>query len=279
MPRWAHPRGCGADSSPSSTNSSSRGSSPRVRGRQAGGAGCGGSHGLIPAGAGQTWLPRRHPALWRAHPRGCGADGFDSVTTRCVMGSSPRVRGRLEYPNGIGDKHGLIPAGAGQTSVSRATSPARRAHPRGCGADGHVVLGEHALDGLIPAGAGQTPTQTAFLSKRWAHPRGCGADLLPHLYAGRAGGLIPAGAGQTCSVHSPATQTRAHPRGCGADPSTSYIRPTSPGSSPRVRGRRRRVFLNGGVMGLIPAGAGQTGHVIEQRGKLRAHPRGCGADL
>ena len=152
-------------------------------------------------------------------------------------GSSPRVRGR----RGPRPLHGagarLIPAGAGQTC--RVLPPRRpgRAHPRGCGAD--------VLARVAPAGElGSSPRVRGRL----------GRDLEDDELAG----LIPAGAGQTSSVRRSASPATAHPRGCGADlPGGNRARGCG-GSSPRVRGRRRRTSHGDKLRRLIPAGAGQT---------------------
>ena len=98
MRRWAHPRGCGADSSNSSPVSIVPGSSPRVRGRLAPRAPSVRGERLIPAGAGQTRPPPAPSCPNWAHPRGCGADRHSG--------------------DGVGGHGGLIPAGAGQTSRS-----------------------------------------------------------------------------------------------------------------------------------------------------------------
>ena len=71
---------------------------------------------------------------------------------------------------------------------------------------------------------------------------------------------------------------RAHPRGCGADPSSVHGLKLMPGSSPRVRGRRRTSPCEYRAGGLIPAGAGQTLVAHSRARRSRAHPRGCGAD-
>ena len=74
---------------------STKGSSPRVRGRLM----------LAP--------PSRRAG--RAHPRGCGADIIGTWLEMKKQGSSPRVRGRPSAaPSGVAVT-GLIPAGAGQT--------------------------------------------------------------------------------------------------------------------------------------------------------------------
>ena len=90
----AHPRECGADHTRVHEAVNRRGSSPRVRGRRAGGErGCV-DVGLIPASAGQTPLSRSCPRSARAHPRECGADNRETSAPRLTLGSSPRVRGR-----------------------------------------------------------------------------------------------------------------------------------------------------------------------------------------
>ena len=208
------------------------------------------------------------------------------------------MRGRRLRLRHLQRFRGLIPAGAGQTSVSRPSSSASRAHPRGCGADnggGSGSLWRHgssprvrgrprhcaaasARVGLIPAGAGQTARIPRPSASPWAHPRGCGADdfvkkLIKYFFGssprvrGRlhppsrrtaCPGLIPAGAGQTTSAGLLVTSERAHPRGCGAD-----VWPCS--AFPLLQG-------------LIPAGAGQTSTRRRLIPPVRAHPRGCGAD-
>ena len=152
--------------------------------------------------------------------------------------------------------------------------------------------------GLIPAGAGQTTFHWAAFHCPWAHPRGCGADVICQRMMWPCPGssprvrgrplrsvghecrvrLIPAGARQTAVWYFSSAAARAHPRGCGADgrPFSSCARHW--GSSPRVRGRHSARHADSGVIGLIPAGAGQTWTMFATVAVTRAHPRGCGAD-
>ena len=111
----AHPRVCGADLAVRASRFRHLGSSPRVRGRPAGGALGDGGERLIPACAGQTAGPSG-----RSAPR---------------VGSSPRVRGRLSGARAIRWPSGLIPACAGQTRHRGGEAARARAHPRVCGAD------------------------------------------------------------------------------------------------------------------------------------------------
>ena len=111
----AHPRGCGADPIAGPIITSGAGSSPRVRGRQEFVLAAARAAGLIPAGAGQTAVPRHHHGSDGAHPRGCGADRRLTASWTRGLGSSPRVRGRRGSGGGHRRRPGLIPAGAGQT--------------------------------------------------------------------------------------------------------------------------------------------------------------------
>ena len=256
--------------------------------------------------------------MWWAHPRGCGADGSSGGCGHYPQGSSPRVRGRRNVARQRNHATGLIPAGAGQTSESVQTGRGRRAHPRGCGADGirkawnlvskgssprvrgrPEVRSRHAAGmGLIPAGAGQTSGCGTRCSCRRAHPRGCGADNADELehrsiagssprvrgrraisiLKGGEGGLIPAGAGQTSSKTPARSTAPAHPRGCGADLPAGHGAGGRRGSSPRVRGRLNYLVVTCVGDGLIPAGAGQTRSLRSRFWRSGAHPRGCGAD-
>jgi len=92
-------------------------------------------------------------------------------------------------------------------------------------------------------------------------------------------GLIPAGAGQTVGLFRVVLAYRAHPRGCGADCVGAADAVASLGSSPRVRGRQLVHLLGGELLGLIPAGAGQTCSAEVEASACGAHPRGCGADV
>ena len=111
------------------------GSSPRVRGRPQVREGIRERPGLIPAGAGQTFLRYSAVKASKAHPRGCGADALSKAVRDGIEGSSPRVRGRHLRVGGTEWEKGLIPAGAGQTTGSGSGDTGTGAHPRGCGAD------------------------------------------------------------------------------------------------------------------------------------------------
>ena len=195
--------------------------------------------------------------MWWAHPRGCGADGSSGGCGHYPQGSSPRVRGRRNVARQRNHATGLIPAGAGQTSESVQTGRGRRAHPRGCGADGIRKAWNLVSKGSSPRVRGRPEVRSR-------HAAGMG--------------LIPAGAGQTSGCGTRCSCRRAHPRGCGADNMIYSGLTREPGSSPRVRGRHEAGVYGCSPVGLIPAGAGQTCNRLRVCRWRGAHPRGCGAD-
>ena len=216
------------------------------------------SGGLIPACAGQTTgacSPGRR--AW-AHPRVCGADAMLQMARQTPQGSSPRVRGRQGAPPGRDGRAGLIPACAGQTTLSTRTGSPCRAHPRVCGADA-TVRGWKALRwGSSPRVRGRQDEN--------------GDDFC-------AAGLIPACAGQTPPAGGVLPMITAHPRVCGADELGEVGGGWEVGSSPRVRGRPEKGLPPSLRSGLIPACAGQTATSGAQSRTTWAHPRVCGADL
>ena len=110
-----HPRACGANSGTITQTADLSGSSPRVRGKLSPATRLQTCGRIIPARAGQT---RRRPSRSAAdsdHPRACGAN-LAVLAAECLhVGSSPRVRGKLEVLlNGLVIDR-IIPARAGQT--------------------------------------------------------------------------------------------------------------------------------------------------------------------
>ena len=127
--------------------------------------------GLIPAGAGKTFVNGSGCPPYEAHPRG----GGENRLARLVLGAPMW----------------LIPAGAGKTSPwkSRASQPS--AHPRGGGENSRARFSglddrgssprgrgkqvekkpETPSQGLIPAWAGKTRLRSSCRRRIAAHPR------------------------------------------------------------------------------------------------------------
>ena len=188
----------------------------------------------------------------------CGADPRRGRVLRCLVGSSPRVRGRPVKVERGRLPRGLIPACAEQTDFAPG-SPACHvgSSPRVRGRRVAIVETLNPL-GLIPACAGQTHNLPLQMGRPGAHPRVCGADDHDQPTVLGGDGLIPACAGQTSSPSSTPSRPRAHPRVCGADLSGNPKPGAGVGSSPRVRGRPCVGGHHPVGAGLIPACAGQT---------------------
>ncbi len=131
----AHPRACGEHSPARRADSTSAGSSPRMRGALLSVAEVSWSDRLIPAHAGSTpsspasrIISRAHPRACgehqmkkqaipslKAHPRACGEHESDPLGREPGEGSSPRMRGAQSAPGPYRVGGGLIPAHAGST--------------------------------------------------------------------------------------------------------------------------------------------------------------------
>ena len=70
--------------------------------------------------------------------------------------------------------------------------------------------------------------------------------------------IIPAHAGQTITTGNIGNTTTDHPRACGANAADMLGISESTGSSPRMRGKHRRIGGRFNLFRIIPAHAGQT---------------------
>ena len=192
----AHPRVCGENGPRSPLRARLLGSSPRVRGKQAGERDPVLFDGLIPARAGKTWCCGCTPPPGAAHPRACGENAREYFEEATRFGSSPRVRGKPPTEADEDIDLGLIPARAGKTGSAPGARGSRRAHPRACGentpptAHNQVAGGSsprvrgklslssrcHWDGGLIPARAGKTGRGGGGVHGLPAHPRACGEN-------------------------------------------------------------------------------------------------------
>ena len=169
-----------------------------------------------------------------------------------AAGSSPRGRGKLSVDPELGDRVGLIPAWAGKTEVAKCHGLKIQAHPRVGGENETSPDAQHRAGGSSPRGRGKLARTK----------RRCGRER-----------LIPAWAGKTREFTDSPGVWGAHPRVGGENRNYPNYRPRSLGSSPRGRGKRRR--LNGcpANRGLIPAWAGKTFVNTYKLRREQAHPR------
>ena len=238
-----HPRACGANCTRTVSHASRTGSSPRVRGKLPTFAYRAFHRRIIPARAGQTSRTQGHRRSAPDHPRACGANPRPVEASSSLIGSSPRVRGKLHVPTAGCGVRRIIPARAGQTPDPDAWSWLRPDHPRACGANvDHLAC--------VPFPAGSSP-----------RVRGKHSICARPVSRTR---IIPARAGQTTPSHAPAGSGTDHPRACGANRSLPSLSTPGSGSSPRVRGKRGRAHAGDCLIRIIPARAGQTYRVVHQ---------------
>ena len=276
--RWAHPRSRGENLTAEPGITLIQGSSPLTRGKLQDARVNALTTRLIPAHAGKTlWELAPDGAAW-AHPRSRGENGLRRPPRRCGPGSSPLTRGKLLNNALSRVLQGLIPAHAGKTALSGASTRPPRAHPRSRGENQHQGSQRAVVHRLIPAHAGKTSTPTAAATSTRAHPRSRGENTpsATQVSSGRgsspltrgkhladrvhelAHGLIPAHAGKTRPGSSSAKRMRAHPRSRGENSLHVGHLLTWYGSSPLTRGKPAREIDLLAVRGLIPAHAGKT---------------------
>ena len=128
-----HPRGCGENRATLMKQKSRLGSPPRMRGKLPNRPRGAADAGITPADAGKTYMFSRAYATNRDHPRGCGENVTACICARVLLGSPPRMRGKLRASCSAAVQLGITPADAGKTRTLRPSRPKSEDHPRGCG--------------------------------------------------------------------------------------------------------------------------------------------------
>ena len=182
-------------------------------------------------------MGQRVPHILRAHPRSRGEHLSPVWWNSCTVGSSPLARGTRLHIERHALGHGLIPARAGNTPLCVRWACPSWAHPRSRGEHTSAAAGSSPVRGSSPLARG-TPQEIA--------------DTAPQV------GLIPARAGNTNSGIACCNRRWAHPRSRGEHTIQSRAPSSRWGSSPLARGTQVRQSLQAGLVGLIPARAGNT---------------------
>ena len=319
VPVPAHPRAGGENTRSGVRPTSSRGSSPRGRGKRLGARRRGVALRLIPARAGKTLAIRQARTSITAHPRAGGENAPSRAYGGPLGGSSPRGRGK---PCTFCDWRlicWLIPARAGKTRGHRGNSSSDRAHPRAGGENtaraptvsltagssprgrGKLAIrsGDLPDQRLIPARAGKTEASGPVPGPESAHPRAGGENIQrttsraspkgssprgrgkPECTCSALGmiGLIPARAGKTARMVWSSQASSAHPRAGGENVGAFGDATRILGSSPRGRGKLLARAQSDMLQRLIPARAGKTSHPQARSYLLAAHPRAGGENL
>ena len=94
----------------------------------------------IPAHAGKTYVGVGWVSTPQEHPRACGENEWLTPHLPSRGGTSPRMRGKLNYDAPAGSRDGNIPAHAGKTfRVMEYLTPDQE-HPRACGENSLSIL-------------------------------------------------------------------------------------------------------------------------------------------
>ena len=110
-----HPRVCGENAMASAISGTTLGSPPRVRGKQRRCRLSRDSYGITPACAGKTKEVLERPLQGKDHPRVCGENQKETLSMISLIGSPPRVRGKLRLNAFVVNRAGITPACAGKT--------------------------------------------------------------------------------------------------------------------------------------------------------------------
>ena len=159
-----------------------------------------------------------------------------------------------------------------------ASSPFVGSSPHARGTPGGVDAG-FAQCGIIPACAGNTTRPAIRKCGRWDHPRMRGEHAKAAAKAGTGEGSSPHARGTHPADRQNGRIPKDHPRMRGEHVFPRSFRFLPLGSSPHARGTPAMIHVTDGQPGIIPACAGNTGHLAFS-GKLRLdHPRMRGEHL
>ena len=128
-----HPRGCGENCRQVAARLFWLGSPPRMRGKRQNTDKTNKRTGITPADAGKTsdrYSRRRHG---KDHPRGCGENRLHEGCLVVLLGSPPRMRGKLHVCGKRQQHLRITPADAGKTQKRLDFCSTIWDHPRGCG--------------------------------------------------------------------------------------------------------------------------------------------------
>ena len=130
---WDHPRICGEKQRTLAVDNEPQGSPPHMRGK-------GKAAGLVreadritPAYAGKRQSTGCKAENRRDHPRVCGEKGMRSPALKVVLGSPPRMRGKVQFFGYVPRYIRITPAYAGKSQQKLARAQTQKDHPRVCG--------------------------------------------------------------------------------------------------------------------------------------------------
>ena len=216
-----------------------RGTSPRMRGKHKPFSLNRIPAGNIPAYAGKTlgcfsWFPQG----WE-HPRVCGENVAMPAAWAVDAGTSPRMRGKQRLTGCVRGVMWNIPAYAGKTPPNHFGMVNATEHPRVCGENPRVGVGEGLGVGTSPRMRENFPQPRARARRGGTSPRMRGKPSGPRT-ATSSRRNIPAYAGKTLTSFLACGKVLEHPRVCGENWGEAGENIKNRGTSPRMRGKRGR---------------------------------------
>ncbi len=151
------------------------GSPPRVRGKALQAIPAIMSEGITPACAGKRIGRLQCRTSRKDHPRVCGEKFPVTVPDETVLGSPPRMRGKVENTVEKHTDHRITPAYAGKSYAPAFSFPILEDHPRVCG---------EKLSGCVWLRVyGGSPPRMRGKGRRW--PESVAANGITPAYAGK----------------------------------------------------------------------------------------------
>ena len=192
---------------------------------------------ITPADAGKTYRGGFTFANPRDHPRGCGENLDTFPFSSYVIGSPPRMRGKLHINGKNRFSARITPADAGKTAFYGNFNPQHEDHPRGCGENWALAPVVACMIGSPPRMRGKPrPLRRPSAFRR----------------------ITPADAGKTMLAIRWRIWYKDHPRGCGENYFRLRRHKRCKGSPPRMRGKHYIIRGFKVVTGITPADAGKT---------------------
>ena len=172
--------------------------------------------GITPAYAGKRIIPRRNKNHQQDHPRVCGEKHANLSGNGQLLGSPPRMRGKVIEHLCTCTHCRITPAYAGKRYSKEKTLKVMEDHPRVCGEKRVVRQRKQFCQGSPPRMRGKVCKRLVWLRALWITPAYAGKRPL----FSYSSGLI-----------------RDHPRVCGEklEHIKNGLRP--PGSPPGMRGK------------------------------------------
>ena len=146
---------------------------------------------ITPACAGKSHGHQPFVQAVKDHPRVCGEKHEPARAQGLIMGSPPRVRGKVSAVPVLLPCVGITPACAGKSNARWQFRTSHRDHPRVCG-EKFMLPWLNALElGSPPRVRGKVQMALVALGRNKDHPRVCGEKFVELLQNGHHKGSPP----------------------------------------------------------------------------------------